>query len=307
MGRMISARFVLRVAVPLVWLFSAVPAWTQTAQEIAWCEGKDSATADQRIQGCAAAINSGRFQGKTLGLAYRLRAYAELYLKGKDEDMDAALRDYDAAIKLDPTDSKSYYGRADIYKVKAFNASGPQKKQYLGFAIRDFSKNIRLSPKPSPLDYINRSNAYKLDGDYDRAVKDLGQALRLDPSDKEEGLVNRCRIYADMGRWQEALADCNDSLARKDQPGQDPDRGQDSVRARGYVYLKMHRYAEGLVDYEAALAYPKLSDYSRADALAGRGIAKLKTGDINGGNADLELAKRLNAGVTENMIRNASQ
>src|SRR6185437_2525567 len=208
MRRMISARRLLRVAVPLIWLFLAVPvAWTQTTQEAAWCEGKDSATADQRIQGCTAAINSGRIQGKTLGLAYRLRAYAELYLKRNE--MDEALRDYDAAIKLNPTDPSSYYGRADIYKVKAFQASGPQRKQYIDFAIRDFSENIRLSAKPNPLDYINRSNAYSLDGDNDRAAKDLGQALRLDPSDKKEALVNRCRIYADMGRWQEALADCN--------------------------------------------------------------------------------------------------
>lgn len=305
MGRMISARRVLRVAVPLVWLFSAVPvAWTQTTQETTWCEGKDSATADQRIQGCTAAINSGRFQGKALGLAYRLRAYAELYLKRNESD--EALRDYDAAIKLDPTDPSSYYGRADIYKVKAFQASGPQRKQYIDFAIRDFSENIRLSAKPHPLDYINRSNAYSLDGDNDRAAKDLGQALRLDPSDKEEALVNRCRLYANMGRWQEALADCNNSLARKDQPGQDPDRGTDSLRARGYVYLKMHKYGESLADFEAVLAYPKLTDYARAEALAGRGIAKLKTGDINGGNADLEIAKQLNANVTHDMMRNGS-
>jgi tetratricopeptide (TPR) repeat protein len=295
----------LRTAVLAVCLFlTASIAAAQTAEEIAWCEGKRSPTADQRIHGCTATINSGKFQGKTLGVAYRLRADAEFYLKN---DMDAALRDYDAAIKLDPTEPHLYYERADIYKVKAFNASGPQRKQYIDFAIRDFSENIRLSAKPVPLDYINRSNAYKLDGDFARAIKDLDEAIRLDPSDKKEALVNRCRIYAEMKRWREALADCSDSLARKDQPDQDPDRESDSLVARGLVYLIMHKYSESVADYEAALTYPKLSDYHRTEALAGRGIAKLKTGDVTGGNADLDLAKRLDANVTEDTMRRASE
>lgn len=167
-GLLLGTRTIPLFAAALAWLFSAIsPGWTQTPQEIAWCEGKDSATADQRIQGCTVVIKSGKFTGKNLALAYRLRGYAELYLK--DQDMEAALRDYDAAIKLNPTDSHSYYGRADIYKVKAFRASEPQRKQYIGFAIRDFSENIRLSATPLPLHYINRSNAYKLEGDYDQA------------------------------------------------------------------------------------------------------------------------------------------
>ena len=274
----------------------------QAAQQIEWCEGKNNASADQRIQGCTALIQSRAYGGKQLATIFRLRGYAYLYAKGSNYETDPAIQDYSEAIRLNPQDAAAFYGRGDAYKVKAQKSSGDDTRQFVVLSIKDFSENIRLNPKPTPLDYINRSNAYTLNGDYELAMGDLNEALRLDPSDKTEALVNRCRLYATLGRWPEALADCNDSLSRKDTPGQDPDREQDSIRARGLVFLKMGRYKDSVSDYDTALQYPKLNDSARSDALFGRGMAKLKNGDASG-NADIAAAKQLRPQVADGFAR----
>src|SRR5262245_56105440 len=194
---------------------SISPAPAQTPQDIAWCEGKDGASVDQRIRGCTALIKSGKFEGINLSMVFELRGRAYLYGSAKP-DLDAAIRDYSEAIRLNPQKASSFYARGDAYKVKAVQSSGNERKTLVALSIKDFTENMRLTPAPKPLDFINRSNAYSLNGEYDRALGDLNEALRLDPSDKAEALVNRCRLYARLDRWPESLADCNESLNRKD-------------------------------------------------------------------------------------------
>jgi len=275
----------------------------QTAQQIEWCEGKNNASADQIIQGCTALIQTHAYDGKVLAKIFRLRGNAYLYAKGSHHELDPAIADYSEAIRLNPQDASAFYGRGDAYKVKGYGTPGGAAKRFIALSIKDFSENIRLNPKPTALHYINRSNAYKLNGDYELAMGDLNEALRLDPLDKEEALVNRCNLYALLNRWPEALADCNESLARKDKADQSPDRGPDSMNARGFLFLKMAKYKESATDYDAVLQYPKLSDYRRADALYGRGMARLRNGDVANGNADIAAAKALNSHVAEAFAR----
>lgn len=266
-------------------------ATAQTPQEISWCEGKEGASAEQIIRGCTAIIQSGKYSGKNLSLAFRLRAHANLYAKSRP-DKDAAIHDFSEAIRLNPEDGAAFYGRADALKVEAYMVSGSERKKLATSAAEDFTQAIRLRPVPLALDYINRSNAYSLSQDYERELSDLTEALRLDPADIAEALVNRCLTYGELGRWSEALADCNRSLTFNGQVGQDADRESSTLVARGYVYLRMANYKDAVADYDRALADPNTDAYHRADALFGRGFALGKLGDVGRGQADMAAAIR---------------
>jgi len=63
------------------------------------------------------------------------------------------------------------------------------------------------------------------------------------------------------------------------------------------VYLKLGQFDKALADYDAALTLTK--NPNNADWLYGRGVTKLKKGDIAGGNADIEIAKTIKAGIAE--------
>ena len=46
----------------------------------------------------------------------------------------------------------------------------------------DFETAIRLDPKEK-LGYVNRAAAFKIKGDWDRAIADYSEAIQLDPND----------------------------------------------------------------------------------------------------------------------------
>jgi hypothetical protein len=59
--------------------------------------------------------------------------------------------------------------------------------------------------------------------------------------------------------------------------------------------LKLNRLDEAIADYNSALQLsPRL-----ASSLFGRGVAKLKKGDTDGGNADIAAAKAIQADVAD--------
>jgi tetratricopeptide (TPR) repeat protein len=94
-------------------------------------------------------------------------------------------------------------------------------------------------------------------------------------------LNSRCWARATQGTGLDlALADCNASLRLR--PDDVP-----TLDSRGLVYLRMHRYPEAILDYDAAI--------SRGPALApsfyGRALAKRALGDEAGSVSDIASAK----------------
>lgn len=114
-----------------------------------------------------------------------------------------------------------------------------------------------------------------------QAVRDYGEAIKLDPQNSE-ALDNRCWTLATLNRAQEALKDCNEALRLR--PNHAP-----TMDTLGFVYLKLGQYDRAIVTYDAALKLTPKSVYS----LYGRGIAKLKSGDAAGGNADIAASKAI--------------
>ncbi len=81
----------------------------------------------------------------------------------------AAMKEFNAAIALNPTEQHSYLGRGMI-ELQSFNADA---------AIADFSQAAQISP--SPMAYFWLGRAWERKGDYPRAESAYGTALQLAP------------------------------------------------------------------------------------------------------------------------------
>jgi tetratricopeptide (TPR) repeat protein len=245
-------------------------------KNIQLCNQSDRNSPDARIKGCTALINGQRKEPKlVLAIAYNNRgnAYSQ---KG---NYDRAIKDYDLAIQINPTYAKPYNNRGVAYQNK-----GDYNK-----AIRDFDVAIKLSP-----DYAyalaNRAETFQIMHDYERALRDYDNAIRADPNLKE--IWNgRCWARAIIGQLHAALTDCNRALSIRPNAA--------TYDSRGLTYLKLGQYDLAIEDYSSALRLdPRL-----ADALYGRGIAKLKKGDTTGGKSDIAAAKALKATITVDFSR----
>lgn len=158
-------------------------------------------------------------------------------------------------------------------------------------AIADDSEAIRLDPNYVAA-YISRGVAYRSKGDTDHAMTDFSAAIRLDPKEPV-AYNNRCWTRAIVGReLQEALADCNEALRLDPYPSH-------QLATRGLVYLRLERFDNAVADYDAAL---KINS-QMANALYGRGFAKLKKGDNPAGNDDIAAAKVIQPDIAEEFAR----
>jgi tetratricopeptide (TPR) repeat protein len=189
-----SSAFLGVVAAALVStsFLSLMPASALTQQQIDWCVNSGNMfSLDQQISGCTAVIQSGRFRGKNLAIAFsnRCGGYNE---KGEN---DRALADCNQAIRLDPKDAFAYNNRGNAY-----NAEGDYDR-----AIADFTEAIRLDPKLA-FAYNGRGVAYRHKGDLDRAIADYTEAIQLNPN-YANAYYNRGLAWEIKNDLQKALAD----------------------------------------------------------------------------------------------------
>ena len=135
------------------------------------------------------------------------------------------------------------------------------------------------------------AGAFEGAGRYDDAVALFDELIAKTAS---AALYNaRCWVRAESGHNLEAaLADCDAAL--KLMPGASP-----YLDSRGFVELRLGRFADAIRDYDAALAvYP-----DQAPSLFGRGVAELRQGDAQHGNADIAAAEHADAHVTTDFSR----
>jgi tetratricopeptide (TPR) repeat protein len=145
------------------------------------------------------------------------------------------------------------------------------------------------------LAHLARGTAYRRSGDAARSDADFREAIRLDTIPLQSGSMeallynDRCWVRAiAMIESDLALADCNEALRLR------PNFSA-ALDSRAFLQLKRGQYREALVDYEAVLKESPKDPYS----IFGRGVAKLRTGDAAGGNADLVAATVLQSGLRE--------
>lgn len=140
--------------------------------------------------------------------------------------------------------------------------------------------------------FYNRGRAYSRKGQFDRAIQDYDQAIKLKP-DHASAFNNRCWERAIEGQQLEAaLADCNEALRLRPNDA-------NILGSRGLTYLKLKLNSASISDYDAAL---KITP-DDATSLFGRGVARHRTGDKAGGDADIAAAKKKQNNIADDFAK----
>ncbi|TAJ41284.1 MAG: tetratricopeptide repeat protein [Reyranella sp.] len=189
----------------------------------------------------------------------------------------AALSDYDAAVQRGPRNVDALTSRAAIHSLDG----------KLDLAIQDLDAAIAVDNR-NPNVFFNRGYARFAKAEYQKAITDYTSGIDLD---ENFGLAynNRCLTRAIVGQdLLRALADCD--VALRLMP-----LNLDVRDTRGFIYLKLGDPALALNEYNAALE----KDPNRATALFGRGLARIRSGDIRGGEGDQAAARTINPEIDQ--------
>lgn len=85
-------------------------------------------------------------------------------------DIDLAIADYDAAIRLNPRDKDAFGLRANAYKAKGD----------FGRSLEDYDQLVQLDPKDARA-YFHRARLHWQTASFAQSLTDLDQAIELDP------------------------------------------------------------------------------------------------------------------------------
>ena len=191
--------------------------------------------------------------------------------------LDLALADFDAALKIHPRDQQALRNRGALQAVLG----------HLDAAIEDFDAVIQMN-RNDPLAFFNRGYAHFGKHEYELAVMDYSTALYLDPA-MGQAYLNRCLTRTVQGKeLVMALADCDQGLRLL--PLSIPAR-----ETRGFIYLKLGDPAIAITEYQAALQM----DANRPLALYGLGLAQIRMGRKDEGEANQAAALALNPGIAK--------
>jgi tetratricopeptide (TPR) repeat protein len=146
----------------------------------------------------------------------------------------------------------------------------------------------RESPRLLATAFNNRGFAYKLKGDYDRALQDYDQAIRLN-HDNATAYNNRGVIYKLKGDYDRAIEEYSQAiwLSNNDYPA--------AFFNRARAYFAKGQYDRALADFGVVLRF----NPRNPAGLYGRGLAEIKSGETAEGAADIAAAKAIDPKIIE--------
>jgi tetratricopeptide (TPR) repeat protein len=265
---------------------------------------KGNIAADAGIAACNRLIASGKVKGAPLANAYAWRA---TYFSRKG-DIDRALTDTDARIRLTPVDPNAFQARASFWLIKRdyaralrdadeavrlnpkdpdnWNTRGFAKQQAgdFGGAVSDYSQAIKINPKAAGI-YSNRGNARQLNGDLANALADHDRAVALDPKDATYW-YNRAGARREAGQLDAALADAEKAAALSPKLPQ-------AHAELGLIWRLKNDLPRAMAAYDRAIAL----DPNLISAYAARGLAHESRGDINSAKRDFQTALSIATGA----------
>jgi tetratricopeptide (TPR) repeat protein len=147
--------------------------------------------------------------------------------------IDGALKDYDAAIRLDPGSAAAY-----AHRGRARSTRDPDG------AIADFGAAIRLDPKQVAA-YISRGAVWADRKGYDRAIEDYSEAIWLEPL-AITAYHGRARAWSAKKEHEKAIIDYN-MVIRLD-PGSVP-----AYTGRALAWEALGAYAKAIADLDEAV------------------------------------------------------
>ena len=131
----------------------------------------------------------------------------------------------------------------------------------------------------------DRARTYQGMKRLDLALGDMDAAVKLQPNDPNL-LFWRALLLDDMGRTEDSVREMG--VARRAGSA-----AENVLNRRGFLYVKLDRLDDAMADFTELL---KISPGS-ADGLFGRGVVRLKTGEIEAGKADIARAKQIDETV----------
>ena len=155
-------QIIAAAAVGLVAIGTATPSVGQAARAWQGCFVKSDLDDAARIDACTTVINASGQTKSTLFAALQVRGY----LHFKARSFDLAIKDYDAAIILNPDSADGYRARASAHAANRDYAR----------AINDFDKAIWIDPS-SAMAFYFRGAVWAQKGDLDRAIVDFDQVV----------------------------------------------------------------------------------------------------------------------------------
>ena len=207
------------------------------------------------------------------------RGVYELHAK----DRTQATADLDRALQLQPDDVSALLVRAQLRAVAGDKLGAAQDAAAADRSVpREAEARLRLG------------EIYLRLEQYDAAIRDFSFWLDSHPQDINAARVRNDRCWARGLAGSElraALEDCNAALRAS------PTRGARGMvlDSRGLVRLRLGDFAGAIRDYDEALAIAA----DRATSLYGRGIAEMRQGRSEAGEADLHAATALRADVAD--------
>lgn len=222
-------------------------------------------------------------------------------------DYEAAIREYEVALRYNPTEPLIYEGRAlcwqsmgehsravqdasmmlqlncrhpaDAYGLRAWSYAAMREYDK---AIADFDQEFQLAPNEfGPHAQCKRGDAYAGKGQYDKAVADYNEALRKKP-DYAEAYCNRGMARWHMQDYDEAIKDCTEAL-RLDQ------NYVDAYSTRACAWSQKGEYNKAIADFTEAIRLRPKS----AETYMNRANVWLQNGDYDNAQADYAQAMRL--------------
>jgi len=202
-----------------------------------------------------------------------------LFLVGRG-DFAGGVRDLTAALRVMPGDPDAMNARAVAYV----------RLGQLPQAIADLGAGLARFPN-HPILLHNRANALRDSGAVESALRDYDRLI-LVHGRTAAALTDRCLARLVRGDLALAEADCVAAEAMApDDPG--------IIENRGLVELRWNRPDKALAHFNLALSIRQDMPWS----LYGRGVVRLRRGDVARAGVDIRAARALDPRVSEDLAR----
>lgn len=258
-----------------------------------------------RIAACTRVIDDAAHDGATRAAALNSRASARI----ESSEVTAALRDYEAALRLEENNAEALVGRAGILvqsgqldaaeplldraregeqaaRANELLAQIALSRGQFEQATIGFDTALRLDPRMATA-MAGRARAKQRSGDLEGAAADFDAAVRLDGA-LAVARAGRC--------WFDLHADRNLERARNDAEAAvaaDP-RSVEAQLCRGVLQLRGGEWANARASFERVLEV----EPGNPTALFGRGIARRRSGE-DAGREDMNLARDFDRHIGE--------
>ena len=191
-------------------------------------------------------------------------------------DLDAAISDLGAAIRLAPTDNRALIERGNLRRyMKDFDAS-----------LRDYTKGIRLNPS-EPLAYFWRAKSLEAKGESEAALQDYSRAISIDGS-STLFLVGRGNLLRSMKNYEDAIEDYDKAI------------GLDSTCTKAFfhraaAFQMAEKCDAAIADYTTVIR----QDPPAVDAIRNRAVVFTACGQLDNAIDDFNAAVRIDPSNAE--------